>query len=144
MSVTLTPCMSVTLTPSHPHPLFPTISRLQLEAERRVVEEYNAGVDDMVRLNVGGHELTTTRSLLTSVPGSMLCALLSGRHEIRKDGTGAVFLVGPSLLSLRVREWLKHACPSRTMHASPPSLLCWWVAVFFTPQSTRYCSAHLF
>lgn len=37
-----------------------------------------------VNLNVGGKEIQTFRSVLTSIEGSMLNAMFSGRHELTR------------------------------------------------------------
>jgi hypothetical protein len=46
---------------------------------------------DVIRLDVGGHKFTTTRSTLCRVPGSILEAMFSGRHknpaQRQKDGS---------------------------------------------------------
>lgn len=39
--------------------------------------------DDILELNVGGEEMTTCKSTLCSVPGSMLDAMFSGRHTLK-------------------------------------------------------------
>lgn len=46
----------------------------------------------VIKLNVGGRQYCTTRSTLTTFPGSMFEALLSGRHAVVRDSEGAIFL----------------------------------------------------
>ena len=48
--------------------------------------------NSVIRLNVGGRSFCTTRATLTSVPGTMFEALLSGRHAVLKDSEGGIFL----------------------------------------------------
>jgi hypothetical protein len=48
--------------------------------------------DSMIKLNVGGHMFTTTRTTLTRFPDTMLGAMFSGRHALVKDGNGAYFI----------------------------------------------------
>jgi hypothetical protein len=55
------------------------------------VQEMEA-LNTVIKLNVGGRQFCTTRSTLTSVPGTMFEALLSGRHAVVRDGDGAIFL----------------------------------------------------
>ena len=49
--------------------------------------------DDLIDLNVGGQRLTTTRSTLCQVEGSLLASMFSGRWEdrLKYDKDGAVF-----------------------------------------------------
>eukprot|EP01062_Namystynia_karyoxenos_P073109 TRINITY_DN69957_c0_g1_i1.p1 TRINITY_DN69957_c0_g1~~TRINITY_DN69957_c0_g1_i1.p1 ORF type:complete len:320 (+),score=59.53 TRINITY_DN69957_c0_g1_i1:74-961(+) len=49
-------------------------------------------IDDIVELNVGGKRFTTFRSTLERAHGSMLAALASGRHELARDASGAIFI----------------------------------------------------
>jgi len=46
----------------------------------------SGSLDDIVKLDVGGTRVTVSRSLLTSVRGSLLASYFSGRHgdQIRK------------------------------------------------------------
>jgi len=62
------------------------------EAEQAIVANANANIGSIVGLDVGGAHLTTTRTTLTSVPGSMLEALFSGRHQLDLDKNGRVFI----------------------------------------------------
>jgi hypothetical protein len=45
-----------------------------------------------IKLDVGGIAYTTLRTTLTSVPGSMLEAMFSGRHAVEEDDEGRVFI----------------------------------------------------
>jgi len=49
-------------------------------------------LNTVIKLNVGGRQFCTTRFTLTSVPGTMFEALLSGRHAVVRDADGAIFL----------------------------------------------------
>lgn len=48
--------------------------------------------NSVIMLNVGGRRFWTTRATLTSVPGTMFEALLSGRHAVLRDSEGGIFL----------------------------------------------------
>lgn len=48
--------------------------------------------NSVIKLNVGGRSFWTTRTTLTSVPGTMFEALLSGRHAVMRDSEGGIFL----------------------------------------------------
>ena len=62
-------------------------------AEKQKIEAVNVNDDDLIDLNVGGTKLTTTRSTLCQVEGSLLASIFSGRWEdnIKRDKDGAVF-----------------------------------------------------
>ena len=62
-------------------------------AEKEKIEAVNVNDDDLIDLNVGGTKLTTTRSTLCQVEGSLLASMFSGRWEdnIKRDRDGAVF-----------------------------------------------------
>uniref|UniRef100_A0A672H8I9 BTB domain-containing protein n=1 Tax=Salarias fasciatus TaxID=181472 RepID=A0A672H8I9_SALFA len=65
---------------------------------------------DIIHLNVGGEEVSTSRQTLTWVPDSFFSSLLSGRISTLKDETGAIFidrdpsLFAPILNFLRTKE----------------------------------------
>ncbi|CAB3976897.1 Chaperone dnaK2 [Paramuricea clavata] len=50
--------------------------------------------DDIINLNIGGHKMTTKRSTLCQVEGSLLASMFSGRWEdsLERDQDDAVFL----------------------------------------------------
>ena len=50
--------------------------------------------DDIIHLNIGGLKMTTTRSTLCQVEGSLLASMFRGRWEdsVQRDQDGAVFL----------------------------------------------------
>ena len=56
------------------------------------MQEINVEEDAVVNLNIGGmRNMTVSRALLCSVPGSALEVMFSGRHELQKVD-GRVFL----------------------------------------------------
>lgn len=56
------------------------------------VRQHAAQTSDMISLNVGGVRYSTTRLALCRYEESMLGVLLSGRHTIKLDEEGSVFL----------------------------------------------------
>ena len=76
------------------------VERAKMKAE---IETYNAekqrmkaadvSDDDIIHLNVGGQQFTSTRSTLCQVEGSLLAIMFSGRWErgLKRDEDGAVF-----------------------------------------------------
>lgn len=62
------------------------------EFERELQGTY-AGKNKLISLDVGGtHRITTNIDLLTTVEGSMLAKMFSGRHDVPKNEKGNVFL----------------------------------------------------
>ena len=70
--------------------------KAEVEAYKAELQRMNAvqvNDDDLIDLNVGGQRLTTTRSTLCQVEGSLLASMFSGRWEdrLKRDKDGAVF-----------------------------------------------------
>ena len=63
-------------------------------AEKERMETVSVRDDDIIHLNVSGVKLTTNRSTLCQVEGSLLASMFSGRWEdsVQRDQDGAVFL----------------------------------------------------
>ena len=61
--------------------------------EKEKMKGLDVSDDDIIRLNVGGQNFTTTRSTLCQVEGSLLATMFSGRWEdaVKRDQDGAVF-----------------------------------------------------
>jgi hypothetical protein len=62
-------------------------------AEKQRMKAVEVNDNDIIELNVGGHKLTTKRSTLCQVEGSLLASMFSGRWEdsLERDKDGAVF-----------------------------------------------------
>ena len=62
-------------------------------AEKQRMKAVVVSDNDIIHLNVGGHKLTTKRSTLCQVEGSLLASMFSGRWEdsLERDQDGAVF-----------------------------------------------------
>ena len=63
-------------------------------AEKERLQTVSVRDDDIIHLNVSGLKLTTNRSTLCQVEGSLLASMFSGRWEdsVQRDQDGAVFL----------------------------------------------------
>ena len=63
-------------------------------AEKERMETVSVRDDDIIRLDVSGLKLKTTRSTLCQVEGSLLASMFSGRWEdsVQRNKDGAVFL----------------------------------------------------
>eukprot|EP01125_Pyxidicula_operculata_P012270 TRINITY_DN4028_c0_g1_i2.p1 TRINITY_DN4028_c0_g1~~TRINITY_DN4028_c0_g1_i2.p1 ORF type:complete len:309 (+),score=42.96 TRINITY_DN4028_c0_g1_i2:22-948(+) len=83
------------------------LERETFEKEKLIVAEKNLVTDDLVRLNVGGKEFVTTRTTLTSVKGSMLEAMFSGRHQLQPGSDGRFFLDRNPDLFKRILQYLR-------------------------------------
>jgi hypothetical protein len=57
-----------------------------------MIEELNKKTEEIVVLNVGGKRIETSKHTLTRIPGTMLQAMFSGRHRLRRDQDGSYFL----------------------------------------------------
>ena len=62
-------------------------------AEKQRMKAVEVSDNDIIELNVGGHKLTTKRSTLCQVEGSLLALMFSGRWEdsLERDQDGVVF-----------------------------------------------------
>ena len=65
----------------------------QYNAEKQRMKPFEVSDDDIIQLNVGGQKLTTTRSTLCQVEGSLLATMFSGRWEdgLKRNEDGAFF-----------------------------------------------------
>ncbi|CAB4045756.1 SH3KBP1-binding 1 [Paramuricea clavata] len=65
----------------------------QYNAEKERMKPFEVSDDDIIHLNVGGQKLTSTRSTLCQVEGSLLATMFSGRWEdgLKRDEDGVVF-----------------------------------------------------
>ncbi len=63
------------------------------KAEKERMEAFVVSDDDIIDLNVSGQKLSTTRSTLCQVEGSLLASMFSGRWEdgLKRHKDGAVF-----------------------------------------------------
>ena len=61
-------------------------------AEKEKMKAVEVSDNDIIHLNVGGHKLTTKRSTLCQVEGSLLASMFSGRWEdsLERDQDGAI------------------------------------------------------
>lgn len=80
------------------------------ESEKHVVYGDTAP-SDILRLNVGGKIMVTLRRTLTSIPGSMLASLFSGRWDdsIEKDDDGNFFIDQPFDLFEPMLDYLRNS-----------------------------------
>ncbi len=65
----------------------------EYKAEKERMQAFVVSDDDIIDLNIGGQKLTTTRSTLCQVEGSLLASTFSGRWQdsLKRDKDGAVF-----------------------------------------------------
>ncbi|XP_041353827.1 uncharacterized protein LOC121371763 [Gigantopelta aegis] len=64
----------------------------QLRDEITRMEEVHNIQKGRIKLDVGGHVYTTSVLTLTRDPDSMLAAMFSGRHELKREEDGSVFI----------------------------------------------------
>ena len=81
--------------------------RAAFEAEKEAVAVTNQVLRSKVKLDVGGTTYHSSRTTLTSVPGSMLEAMFSGRHAVEEDEAGRVFIDRDGAAFKLVLEYLR-------------------------------------
>ncbi|PNW71775.1 hypothetical protein CHLRE_16g679876v5 [Chlamydomonas reinhardtii] len=83
--------------------------RLSAANERMSSVLGQSGASDVIRLNVGGTALATSRRTLTLVPDSLLATMFSGGWDdhLTRDPTGAVFLDYDPHLFAALVNWLR-------------------------------------
>ena len=60
------------------------VQREEWEEQKKQIEVMAENAEKLVRLNVGGTELTpVSRDVLTSVDGSLLATVFSGKHDLK-------------------------------------------------------------
>ena len=69
-----------------------------LKEEKTAFEKLSKTLDEVhfgssVKLNVGGKVYKTTLDTLRKDPDSMLCAMFSGRHELKPDGEDGAYFI---------------------------------------------------
>jgi hypothetical protein len=77
--------------------------------------------NDIIELNVGGHKLTTKRSTLCQVKGSLLASMFSGRWEdsLERDKDGAIFFDFNPQYFLVILEYLRAKKIATPEHPAP-------------------------
>lgn len=70
----------------------------KVRREKAVFEELTKTLNEVhfgstVKLNVGGKMYKTTLSTLRRDPDSMLCAMFSGRHELKADEEDGAYFI---------------------------------------------------
>ena len=64
----------------------------QLQEEIQLMSEVNKIQDARIKLDIGGHIYATSILTLTKDPQSMLAAMFSGRHSVKKEEDGSYFI----------------------------------------------------
>ena len=64
----------------------------QLQKEIHCMSELNKICETRIKLDIGGHIYTTSVLTLTKDPQSMLAAMFSGRHSVKKEDDGSYFI----------------------------------------------------
>ena len=64
----------------------------QLQTDIQRMSEINKIQDSCIKLNIGGHLYTTSILTLAKGPQSMLAAMFSGRHSVKKEEDGSYFI----------------------------------------------------
>ena len=90
-------------------------------AEKQRIKAVEVSDNDIIHLNVGGHKLTTKRSTLCQVEGSLLASMFSGRWEdsLERDKDGAVFFDFNPQYFLVILEYLRAKKIATPEHPAP-------------------------
>ena len=68
------------------------VEKTRFDMEKEQSKALTASQESKIRLQVGEHFYTTLRETLCRVKGSMLEAMFSGRHVIKTEADGLVFI----------------------------------------------------
>ena len=98
--------------------------KAEVEAYKAELQRMNAvqvDDDDLIDLNVGGQRLTTTRSTLCQVEGSLLASMFSGRWEdrLKRDKDGAVFFDFNPQYFILILDYLRARKIANADHPAP-------------------------
>ncbi|CAB4017449.1 Chaperone dnaK2 [Paramuricea clavata] len=90
-------------------------------AEKQKMKAVEVNDNDIIELNVGGHKLTTKRSTLCQVEGSLLASMFSGRWEdsLERDKDGAIFFDFNPQYFLVILEYLRAKKIATPEHPAP-------------------------
>jgi hypothetical protein len=90
-------------------------------AEKQRMKAVEVSDNDIIHLNVGGHKLTTKRSTLCQVEGSLLASMFSGRWEdsLERDKDGAIFFDFNPQYFLVILEYLRAKKIATPGHPAP-------------------------
>jgi hypothetical protein len=90
------------------HEMF-RFARDNVESFREDLEKLNPSPADVVRLNVGGVHLMTSRQVLCSQPKSKLASLFSGGFPLRTAEDGTIFLDRNGESFVELIKWLRNS-----------------------------------
>jgi hypothetical protein len=90
-------------------------------AEKQRIKAVEVSDNDIIELNVGGHKLTTKRSTLCQVEGSLLASMFSGRWEdsLERDKDGAIFFDFNPQYFLVILDYLRAKKIATPEHPAP-------------------------
>jgi hypothetical protein len=83
------------------------MDRAALRAELAGMADLRAQQEDRILLSVGGTPFEASRRTLTAEPASFLGAMFSGRHELRVDPDGRIFIDRSGTLFPHVLDFLR-------------------------------------
>jgi hypothetical protein len=90
-------------------------------AEKQRMKAVEVSDNDIIHLNIGGHKLTTKRSTLCQVEGSLLASMFSGRWEdsLERDQDGAIFFDFNPQYFLVILDYLRAKKIATPEHPAP-------------------------
>ncbi|KAL3864922.1 hypothetical protein ACJMK2_006567 [Sinanodonta woodiana] len=84
--------------------------RDRFERELKRMSEMYKIQENKIKLDIGGHQFTTSLLTLTKDPNSMLAAMFSGRHELRSDSDGSYFIDRDGVHFRYILNYLRDGC----------------------------------
>jgi hypothetical protein len=98
------------------------IDRQKFEEEKKQKEKYFKNID-VIRLNVGGEIIMTTRQTLTRIPKSILSMIFNGRweHKLKIDQNGNIFFDFNPIIFRHLLDQLQLFDSKNFINFFPPS-----------------------
>ena len=84
--------------------------QMESERDKSVIFAMNSMADTRIKLDIGGHVYATSVSTLTKDPQSMLTAMISGRHSIKKQEDGSYFFDRDGTHFRYILNFLRDGC----------------------------------
>ncbi|XP_071090192.1 uncharacterized protein [Haliotis cracherodii] len=84
--------------------------RTRFESEIKRMSEMYKIQDSRIKLDIGGHLFTTSLLTLTKDPDSMLAAMFSGRHELKRELDGSFFIDRDGTHFRYILNYLRDGC----------------------------------
>lgn len=92
------------------HFVLPSIAVILFFISFQRMSELYAIQNGKVRLDIGGHQFTTSNLTLSRDSESMLAAMFSGRHELKSESDGSYFIDRDGTHFRYILNYLRDGC----------------------------------